>query len=123
MTNTLVATCLAVLLASVLGGTVPLAMVLNHTRLQVYLSFSAGAMLGEAFFHMMPEAVRIGSAATIPWAGAAFSRCSFSNDFFHSTITSRKTRQVRTAAAIMRSNATTRASVHHRKALRACERL
>ncbi len=70
MTITLVASCLAILAASVLGGIVPLATVLNHTRLQVYLSFSAGTMLGAAFFHMLPEAVRIGSAATIPWAAA-----------------------------------------------------
>ena len=70
------------LLASILGGIVPLATVLNHTRLQVYLSFSAGAMLGAAFFHMMPEAVRIGSAATIPWAGAGLLALFFLERFF-----------------------------------------
>ncbi len=82
MTITLVATCLAVLLASVLGGIVPLATVLNHTRLQVYLSFSAGTMLGAAFFHMMPEAVRVGSAATIPWAAAGLLTLFFLERFF-----------------------------------------
>jgi zinc and cadmium transporter len=46
----------------------PLATVLNHTRLQVYLSFSAGSMLGAAFFHMLPEAVRMGTPQTVRWA-------------------------------------------------------
>ena len=82
MVITLVATCLAVLVASVLGGIVPLATVLNHTRLQVYLSFSAGTMLGAAFFHMMPEAVRVGSAATIPWAAAGLLALFFLERFF-----------------------------------------
>jgi zinc and cadmium transporter len=82
MTITLVATCLAVLVASLLGGLVPLATVLDHTRLQVYLSFSAGTMLGAAFFHMMPEAVRVGSAATIPWAAAGLLALFFLERFF-----------------------------------------
>ena len=68
MAITLSAFCLAILVVSILGGLLPLATVFNHTRLQVYLSFSAGTMLGAAFFHMMPEAVRVGSVATIPWA-------------------------------------------------------
>jgi zinc and cadmium transporter len=34
----------------------------------VYLSVSAGAMLGAAFFHMMPEAVRLGSPKTLSWS-------------------------------------------------------
>jgi zinc and cadmium transporter len=82
MTITLVMTCLAILAASVLGGIVPLATVLNHTRLQVYLSFSAGAMLGAAFFHMLPEAVRVGSASTIPWAAAGLLALFFLERFF-----------------------------------------
>src|ERR1035438_1277108 len=82
MATTLVVTCLAILVASVLGGIVPLATVLNHTRLQVYLSFSAGTMLGAAFFHMMPEAVRVGSAATIPWAAVGLLALFFLERFF-----------------------------------------
>ena len=60
MTAVLACLCLAVVAASLLGGLLPLASVLTHTRLQLYLSFAAGAMLGAAFFHMMPEAVRQG---------------------------------------------------------------
>jgi zinc and cadmium transporter len=82
MATTLSVFALAVVTASVLGGLLPLATVLNHTRLQVYLSFSAGAMLGAAFFHMMPEAVRVGSAAMIPWAAVGLLTLFFLERFF-----------------------------------------
>ena len=67
MTIMLSTFCAAIVIVSVMGGILPLATVLNHTRLQVYLSFSAGTMLGTAFFHMLPEAVRVGSAETLGW--------------------------------------------------------
>ena len=38
---TLTAFCTGIVIVSLLGGVVPLAVMLNHTRLQVYLSFSA----------------------------------------------------------------------------------
>lgn len=57
-----------IVIVSILGGVLPLASVLSHTRLQIYLSFSAGIMLGAAFLHMLPEAVEIGSPETIRWA-------------------------------------------------------
>jgi len=82
MTITLSSFCLAIVTASVLGGVLPLATVLNHTRLQVYLSFSAGTMLGAAFFHMMPEAVKVGSAGTIPWAAVGLLTLFFLERFF-----------------------------------------
>jgi zinc and cadmium transporter len=82
MAITLSVFCLAIVVVSVLGGMLPLAIVLNHTRLQVYLSFAAGAMLGAAFFHMLPEAVRVGSAATIPWAAVGLLALFFLERFF-----------------------------------------
>jgi zinc and cadmium transporter len=82
MATTLISFCLLIVTVSVLGGVLPLATVLNHTRLQVYLSFSAGTMLGAAFFHMMPEAVRVGSAATIPWAAVGLLSLFFLERFF-----------------------------------------
>src|SRR6516164_8939056 len=82
MTIVLSTFCAAIVIVSVLGGILPLATVLNHTRLQVYLSFSAGTMLGAAFFHMLPEAVRVGSAATIPWAAAGLLALFFLERFF-----------------------------------------
>ena len=68
MSMTLALFCLAVVGVSLVGGLLPLATVLTHTRLQVYLSASAGAMLGAAFFHMMPEAVRMGGPSTLAWS-------------------------------------------------------
>ena len=59
--------CAVVVLASLLGGILPLSAVLTHTRLQLYLSFAAGAMLGAVFFHMLPEAVHLGSASALRW--------------------------------------------------------
>jgi zinc and cadmium transporter len=46
-----------VLLISLLGGSVPLLGRVTHSRLQLYLSLSAGVMLGAAFFHVMPDAM------------------------------------------------------------------
>lgn len=60
--------CALVVGVSLLGGIAPLALVLTHTRLQVYLSFSAGSMLGAAFFHMLPESVEMGGPGTVRWA-------------------------------------------------------
>ncbi|WP_240907140.1 ZIP family metal transporter [Paludisphaera rhizosphaerae] len=60
--------CALVVGVSLLGGMAPLALVLTHTRLQIYLSFSAGSMLGAAFFHMLPESVEMGGAGTVRWA-------------------------------------------------------
>lgn len=66
----LVAFCAAIVVSSLVGGLLPLAARLTHTRLQLYLSFAAGSMLGTAFFHMMPDAVNLGSAETLRWAAA-----------------------------------------------------
>ncbi len=68
MTTPLPVFCAAVVASSLLGGLLPLIARLTHTRLQVYLSFAAGSMLGTAFFHMMPDAVSLGSANTLRWA-------------------------------------------------------
>lgn len=74
--------CAAIVMASLLGGALPLASVLTHTRLQLYLSFAAGAMLGAAFFHMLPEAVGLGSAATLRWTAAGLLGLFFLERFF-----------------------------------------
>jgi zinc and cadmium transporter len=49
---------LAVLLFSLAGGSVPLLGRVSHGRLQLYLSLSAGVMLGASFFHVMPDAFK-----------------------------------------------------------------
>jgi zinc and cadmium transporter len=51
--------CFAIALASLAGGCLPLSKRVGHVGLQVYLSFSAGAMLGAAFFHMLPESAEL----------------------------------------------------------------
>lgn len=68
MTAQLALLCTAIVGSSLLGGALPLATVLTHARLQLYLSFSAGAMLGAAFCHMLPEAVELGSVGVLRWA-------------------------------------------------------
>ena len=68
MSISLLLFCLAIVGSSLLGGLLPLAGRLTHTRLQLYLSFAAGAMLGTTFFHMLPEAVELGSPASLRWA-------------------------------------------------------
>jgi zinc and cadmium transporter len=50
---------LAVLLFSLAGGSVPLLGRVSHGRLQLYLSLSAGVMLGASFFHVMPDAFEL----------------------------------------------------------------
>lgn len=51
--------CVAILAASLLGGSVPLLGKVTHSRLQLYLSVSAGVMLGACFFHIMPDAMEM----------------------------------------------------------------
>jgi zinc and cadmium transporter len=82
MAWTLAAVCLAVVALSALGGLVPLATLLTHTRLQLYLSFSAGAMLGAVFFHMLPEAVELQGAHALHWTSLGLLGLFFLERFF-----------------------------------------
>ena len=74
--------CAAVVAVSLLGGALPLATTLTHIRLQLYLSFAAGAMLGAAFFHMMPEAVELGSPTALRWVAVGLLGLFFVERFF-----------------------------------------
>jgi zinc and cadmium transporter len=69
-TLTLAAYSGAILTGSLAGGVIPL--LGKGTRSDALLSFSAGVMLGAAFFHMLPEAVHLGGPDVIPWAVAGF---------------------------------------------------
>jgi zinc and cadmium transporter len=82
MLLTLVLFCAAIVASSVLGGVLPLATLLSHTRLQVYLSIAAGTMLGAVFFHMLPEAVEAGSATVLQWTAAGLLSLFFLERFF-----------------------------------------
>jgi zinc and cadmium transporter len=48
----------AILVVSLCGGCVPFLGRVTHSRLQLYLSLSAGVMLGACFFHVMPDAMK-----------------------------------------------------------------
>ncbi len=48
--------CVAILLASLAGGWIPLMVRLAHTRLEVALSFISGLMLGVGFLHLLSHA-------------------------------------------------------------------
>ncbi len=61
---------LALVAASLLGGFLPLAYTLTHTRLQLYLSFAAGVILGASFFQMLPEAITLGGVSMLRWTVA-----------------------------------------------------
>jgi zinc and cadmium transporter len=60
----------AILLGSLAGGALPL--LGRHARNDALLSFSAGVMLGAAFFHMLPEAVHLGGPDVVPFTVAGF---------------------------------------------------
>lgn len=72
----------AIVGVSLLGGFLPLATVLTHTRLQIYLSLAAGTMLGAAFFHMLPEAVELGSTDVLGTAAIGLLALFFLERFF-----------------------------------------
>src|SRR5262245_34600385 len=59
--------CGAILAASLFGGSVPFLGRVTHSRLQLYLSLSAGVMLGACFFHVMPDAMEIAGAGFGWW--------------------------------------------------------
>jgi len=60
----------AILLGALAGGALPL--FASVRRSDLLLSFSAGVMLGAAFFHMLPEAVERGGSAVVPFAVVGF---------------------------------------------------
>jgi len=47
---------LIVAVLSLIGAAIPLRVRFGHAQLQVYLSLAAGALLGAALFHLLPEA-------------------------------------------------------------------
>jgi zinc and cadmium transporter len=57
----------AILAVSLFGGSVPFLGKVPHSRLQMYLSFSAGVMLGASFFHVMPDAIQKAGEAAFGW--------------------------------------------------------
>lgn len=59
--------------ASLVGGALPRLFAMTHTRTQLAMSLVSGLMLGIAFFHLLPHAVRVlestrGLNAVMAWA-------------------------------------------------------
>lgn len=55
--TTLAIYCLLILLASLLGGWIPIVIKLTHRRMEFAISFVAGVMLGVGVLHMLPHAI------------------------------------------------------------------
>jgi zinc and cadmium transporter len=65
-TALLVIYCLLLILASLLGGWLPMLVRLTHTRMQLMMSFVGGLMLGVALLHLLPHAVV--ETGSLDWA-------------------------------------------------------
>lgn len=49
--------CLVIVAASMAGGLLPTLLRLNHTRMQLMMSFVSGIMLGVALYHLVPHSI------------------------------------------------------------------
>jgi zinc and cadmium transporter len=59
--------CCLIPIVSLLGGHLPFLGRITHSRLQLYLSISAGVMLGASFFHVMPDAMEMAGEVKFGW--------------------------------------------------------
>ena len=77
--------CSFILLASLLGGWLPLMVRLTHTRLQVATSFVAGLMLGVGLLHLVPHAWEQFHSAnlTMVWVLVGFLAMFFVQRYLH----------------------------------------
>ncbi len=84
-TTVLIVYCVAALLASLAGGSLPTLLRLTHARLQTALSFVAGLMLGMALLHLIPHAAHATGSLdrTVQWALVGFLAMFFLQRLFH----------------------------------------
>ena len=83
--------CALILLASLVGGWVPLVVRLTHRRMQIALSFVAGVMLGVGLLHLLPQSFEELSHSgepgqidvTVGWTLLGFMLMFFLERFFH----------------------------------------
>lgn len=77
--------CILVMVASLAGGWLLLLIHLNHTRLQMAVSFVAGLMLGIALLHFLPDANEDLHSLdkTVSWMLGGFLAMFFVQRFFH----------------------------------------
>src|SRR5215208_2477226 len=64
--------CALILVASIIGGTIPVWFQLTHRWMQFAVSFVAGVMLGIGVLHMLPHAIMDASAAANSLAASTF---------------------------------------------------
>ena len=88
MTSTvwlLVSYCALVLVASLVGGWLPMLVRLTHTRLQMAISFVSGLMLGIALLHFLPDAAEQLHSVdrAVKWTLGGFLGMFFLQRFFH----------------------------------------
>src|SRR5258706_8618183 len=74
-----------IILASLAGGWIPLAVRLTHTRMQVAISFVSGFMLGVGLLHLLPHAFHQSHSIdrTAEWLVAGFMVMFLVQRFFH----------------------------------------
>ncbi|HZZ72659.1 MAG TPA: ZIP family metal transporter [Pirellulales bacterium] len=83
--------CVAIVLASLFGGSIPHWIRLTHTRMQLSLSFVAGVMLGVGLLHLIPHGyaalAEVSEATALDrvlwWALIGFLVIFFLERFFH----------------------------------------
>src|SRR5437879_9608701 len=77
--------CALIILASLVGGWLPLLVRLTHTRVQVATSFVAGLMLGVGVLHLVPHAwEQFGSVdRTMRWVLGGFMVMFFVQRYLH----------------------------------------
>jgi zinc and cadmium transporter len=76
---------LAILLAALAGGWIPMLVKLTHTRMQLALSFVAGVILGIGMLHLIPHGFMAlkNIDLTVQWALGGFLTMFFMERFFH----------------------------------------
>ncbi len=62
----------AIAVGAMMSAAVPVAFPQLRSRMHLFLSLSAGVLLGAAFFHMLPEAIHEGGLDSLYWALAGF---------------------------------------------------
>ena len=84
--------CALILVASIVGGMIPVWFQLTHRWMQFAVSFVAGVMLGVAVLHMLPHAILDAAAAAATYsrsaAGPAANPTTVNMDAVHATMLS-----------------------------------
>lgn len=62
----------AIAVGAMATAAVPIVFPRLQARMHLVLSFSAGVLLGAAFFHMLPEAIEVGGLPSLYWALGGF---------------------------------------------------